>query len=137
MHVNSVHERIIARPVREVFADLVAMGTPADRIWPAPKLPFVRSAGAMTVGATTERHGPIRAVLQGYVPDATICWRADLPFLQGTHAFEVQPVGPDRTQVRHVLDARVAWWFAPLWRLQVASAHDRILEALLTRLAEA
>jgi hypothetical protein len=135
MHVVNTHERLISRPLGDVFDDLVALGTPADRIWPEPGMPFQRTVGPMQVGVTRERHGAIRAVLDAYEVNKHIVWRADLGFLRGTHAFEVQEAGAGATLVRHVVRADLAWWFAPVWHLYVSGTHDRILEGLLDRLA--
>ncbi|MBV8062837.1 MAG: SRPBCC family protein [Nevskia sp.] len=135
MKVLNVHERRIARPLGEVFGELAALGTERDRIWPEPRMPLRRTPGPMRVGTTRERHGGIRAVLESYQENTRIVWRVDLPFLRGTHAFEVRQLGQGSTLVRHTVDARLPWWFAPVWRLRIAGLHDRILEALLDRLA--
>lgn len=136
MNLVNAHERLVARPPADVFRELAALGTAADRIWPEPKIPFRRTAGSMRVGVTREQHGGIRAVLDAYVPNERIVWRADLRFLRGTHAFEVQDAGNGGTLVRHVIRAKLAWWFGPLWRLYVSGLHDRIVEGLLDRLAD-
>lgn len=135
MKLVTTHERLVPRTPAEVFGDLAALGTAADRIWPEPKIPFRRTAGPMRVGVTREQHGGIHAVLDAYEPNERIVWRADLRFLRGTHAFEVQDAGNGGTLVRHVIRANLAWWFGPVWRLYVSGLHDRILEGLLDRLA--
>lgn len=137
MRVHNVHQRLLEGPIESVFAELEAMGTSRDRIWPAPRMPFTRTPGVMVVGETRERHGLIRATLAAFEPQKRICWQAKLPFLRGTHAFELVPEGPTRTLVRHVLDADVALWFMPVWKLKIARIHDRLLESLLDRLASA
>lgn len=135
MKVLNTHERLVPRPLPEVFSELVALGTSADRIWPEPKVPFRRTEGPMTAGVTKERHGAIRAVLETFEENRRIVWRAELSFLRGVHAFEVQAVEPGYTLVRHVVRARLAWWFAPVWQLWVSAIHDQIVEGLLDRLA--
>jgi hypothetical protein len=136
MDVLSTHERLVPRPLPEVFDELVALGTAEDRIWPVPNMPFRRTDGPMRVGVTTERHGAIHAVLDDFEVNDRIVWRADLGFLSGTHAFEVGHAGDGVTRVRHVLRAALAWWFVPIWWLYVSGLHDRILEGLLDRIAE-
>ena len=133
MHVRNEHSRLIARPASEVFRALEAVGTEDDRIWPAPSIPFERTAGPLRVGVTRERHGIIRAVLDELEPNRKLVWRADLPFMKGTHGFEITETTTG-CHVEHVLDGHVAWWFAPVWILKVRAIHDRILERLLERL---
>jgi hypothetical protein len=135
MRAHAVHAREIAASTEVVFAEIVALGTPADRIWPAPRMPFRRSAGEPVVGVTRERHGIIRAVLVALEPGRHMVWRARQPFLEGTHAFTVTPGARGGSLVEHALDARLAWWFAPIWRFRIAAVHDRIVGALLERLA--
>ena len=135
VNVVNTHERLVSRPLREVFNDLAALGTPAERIWPEPNTPFRRTDGPMRVGVTRERHGGIQAVLDAYEVNERIVWRADQGFLRGTHSFEVREVASDVTLVRHVIRADLAWWFGPLWRFYVSGIHDRIMEGLLDRLA--
>lgn len=136
MNVLNTHERLVSRPLPEVFSELVALGTAADRIWPEPNMPFRRTDGPMRVGVTRERHGAIRAILDAFEVNERIVWRADLSFLRGTHGFEVREVGGGFTLVRHTVRANLAWWFGPMWRLYVGGIHDRIVEGLLDRLAD-
>lgn len=135
MRVLNIHERRVSRPLADVFSDLEALGTVADRIWPDPDIPFRRTDGPMRVGVTQERHGALRAVLDSYEVNRRIVWRADQRFLRGTHTFEVEPAADGNTLIRHVVRIDVAWWFSPIWRLYVSRVHDRILERLLDRLA--
>ena len=136
MNVLNTHERLVSRPLSEVFDELVALGTTADRIWPEPNMPFRRTDGPMRVGITREQHGAIRAILDTYEVNKRIVWRADLSFLRGIHAFEVQEVGSGFTLVRHVVQAKLSWWFGPVWRFYVGRFHDRIVEGLFDRLAD-
>lgn len=136
MNIVNTHERLISRPLAEIFADLVALGTATDRIWPEPTMAFRRTAGPMRVGVTEEQHGAIHATLAAYVEHRCIVWRVEMGFLRGTHAFDVQETGDGCTRVRHRIQGTLAWWFAPLWHLYIARLHDRILEQLLDRLAE-
>lgn len=136
MHINNRHGRSVRRPASEVFADLEKIGTDDDRVWPAPSIPFVRTAGPLRVGETKERHGTIRAVLADVRPNRAIIWRIDQPFLQGTHGFEIEET-PGGCRVVHTLVAKLAWWFIPVWFLNFRRIHDKILEQLLDRLAEA
>lgn len=134
MRVHNTHSREVTLPAAAAFAEITAMGTAEDRIWPAPRMPFRRTDGAPRVGVTTERHGIIRATLDRYQPDQEMVWRSTLGYLGGTHGFFVEPLSERRCRVDHVLDAKLSWWFAPLWRLWMVRVHDRLIERLLDRL---
>lgn len=136
MKVVNVHCRTVGIEAARVYALLEEMGTGSDRVWPAPRMPFRRTPGPLRVGTTEERHGIIRAVLDRLEPQRTIVWRARLPFLVGTHGFALRTVGHE-TVVEHRLEARLAWWFVPVWTLKVARIHDRLIEALFDRLEAA
>lgn len=133
MHIRNEHARSISRSAAEVFRALEGIGTDGDRIWPAPSIPFERTPGPLTVGKTQERHGIIHATLHELERNRRFVWRADQPFVKGTHGFELTETDTG-CHVVHVLDATLAWWFVPVWILKVRGVHDRILERLLDRL---
>jgi hypothetical protein len=134
MRAVAVHVREIAAPPARAFAEIAAMGTAADRIWPVPRMPFQRTPGDLVVGVTRERHGLIRAVLAAIEPDRHLSWRARQPFLDGTHGFKVTPTATG-CRVEHALEVGLTWWAAPIWRLRIGALHDRIAIALLAQLA--
>jgi len=136
MHIHNKHARKIPRPAAEVFDSLAELGTSTDSLWPAPSMPFERTPGPLTVGVTYESHGIIRAVLDELDPGRRLVWRADQSFLKGTHGFQVTPTATG-CELEHVLEADLAWWFAPVWRLKVRAIHDRIVERLLDRVEAA
>ncbi|MGB5809327.1 MAG: hypothetical protein WBG86_02280 [Polyangiales bacterium] len=133
MRIRNVHTRSINRPAADVFRDLERLGTEEDTVWPAPSMPFQRTPGPLRVGETRERHGIIRAALNELEPGRKMVWRADQPFLQGTHGFELTETASG-CSVEHVLQANLSWWFAPVWIFKIASVHDRIIEGILDRL---
>ena len=136
MHIRNTHAREVSRSPSEVFAALEAVGTDDDTLWPAPSIPFVRTPGPLRVSETEERHGIIHAILVELEPGRSLVWRADQPFIKGAHGFQITPAGTG-SRVEHVLDARIAWWFVPIWMFKVRAIHDRILEQLLERLQDA
>lgn len=135
MNVLNTHERLVSLPLLEVFDELVALGTPADHIWPDPKMPFRRTDGPMRVGVTRERHGAFRAILDTFEVNERIVWRSDMRFLRGVHSFETQEVEGGFTRVRHIVRINLPWWYGLIWRFYVSGIHNRIMEGLLDRLA--
>ena len=113
------------------------MGTENDQIWPDAAIPFRRSTGPLRPGVTTEKHGFINATLCEHSNNERIVWSADLPFLKGTHGFYLSSRSVGETTVRHVLSARLVWWFIPVWYFRVGRIHDRIIEGIFDRLENA
>ncbi len=134
MQIHCAHQRRVVLTTAQAFSALEALGTPSDTIWPAPRMPFRRTPGPMRVGVTEERHGIIHAVLDRYEPGKAIVWRARVPFLSGTHGFEVATAPDGGALVEHRLEAKLAWWFVPVWVLRISGIHDRLIRALLARL---
>jgi hypothetical protein len=135
MNVLNTHERLVSRPLPEVFSELVALGTSADQIWSDPKTPFRRTDGPMRVEVTREQHGAFRAILDTYEVNQRIVWRADMRFLRGSHTFEAQEVEGGFTLVRHIVRVSLPWWYGLIWRFYVSGIHNRIMEGMLDRLA--
>jgi hypothetical protein len=131
------HERTFAGEASSIFRLLEDMGTKNDRVWPDAAIPFRRSAGPMRPGVTTEKHGFINATLCEYSHNERIVWSADLPFLKGTHGFHLSSGSGGETTVRHVLSARLVWWFVPVWHFRVARIHDCIIEGIFDRVENA
>jgi hypothetical protein len=85
---------------------------------------------------TSERHGLIRAQLVSYEPTAPqeMVWRSTLSYIVGSHGFFVEPLSATSCRVEHRLDARLSWWFSPVWRVWMGRVHDDVVERLLDRL---
>jgi hypothetical protein len=125
MKIDNAHERIVEGTPEQV-AELVA---DFDAIWPddiarAPR-DFGDSiyAAAPMVWEEIARTDVARAFRVIYPPE-----------LEAEHWFEVREV-PRGTLVRHVIAGEAHGEFAELWRTRLEAVHNRILEALLDRIA--
>lgn len=135
MLVNS-HHRVMSLKKEDAFILLEDMGTESDKIWPEPKIPFKRTPGQMEVSKTKESHGIIKASLIEYIQNERIVWQADLPFLKGSHGFYISTESDGKIKICHVLEAKLSWWFKPIWILKVRKIHDAIIEGVFDRMEE-
>ncbi|WP_300016431.1 DUF2867 domain-containing protein [Pseudonocardia sp.] len=135
--VWNVHERVIAAPVQEVGRLLEGLGGPADRMWPVPAWPPSVLDRPPTVGAAGG-HGPVRYRVTGYDPGRRVEFTFDPRIgLDGTHMFTVEPAGPARCTVRHVIAGRTVGRGRILWPVAFRWLHDALLEDLLDRVEHA
>jgi len=123
--IHNVHERIVAGEPGQI-ARLIG---DFDEIWPEHVARAPRSLGDGVYAA-----GPM--VWQERTrPGAARAFRViHPPELDAEHWFEVRPA-PTGTLVRHVVAGEAQADLADAWRRRIEPIHDRILEALLDRIA--
>jgi hypothetical protein len=129
--IRNVHERVVPAPIERVGPLLDRTGGPDDVLWPTPGWqPMVLDRPA-AVGAAGG-HGSIRYRVTGYEPGRKVEFTfAPATGLDGVHTFTADPVGPDRTLLRHVAEGRVTGVMRLAWPLAIRWAHDAVLEELL------
>lgn len=133
MKVRNVHHRELP-----VAADLVGslidtLASPQDALWPTrswPRMEFDRPLGVGAAGG----HGPIRYVVEEYLPGRAIRFRFTAPRgFDGTHGYECV-VEPGRPPVlRHTLAMSARGMALLSWPLVFRPLHDALLEDSLAR----
>jgi hypothetical protein len=124
--VRNVHERLIPRPAAELEAALDTLGTPEDRLWPAPPWPPMR------LRAGRGGHGPIRYSVTERAPGRlAFAFEPTMP-IRGGHVVTVEPRG-DGSLVRHELSGTLRGIGWLVWPLAIRLLHDALLEDLLDR----
>lgn len=133
-HLTSVHHRELAAPAEPVGALLDGLGGAGDRLWPAdlwPTTPFELD-GPLAPG-TRGRQGQLRQTVEAYDPGRRIVLRFDPAIgLEGTHRFEVAPLGERRARLTHTLDCRVRPKLLPVLPI-LRRQHDALVEDLFDR----
>ena len=128
--MRNVQQRIINAPIEKVGAVLDSASSPADRLWPANWPPLVLDDG-LKVGSHGG-HGPIRYSVSEYEPGHRIRFVPDADLgLKGYHEFTVTPHGPDRSLIRHVIEARLRGRMILAWPLVIRWMHEAVLGDLL------
>ena len=129
--VRNVHERIIPAPLEQVGPLLDRIGGPDDVLWPTPGWQPMVLDRPVAVGAAGG-HGSIRYRVTGYEPGRRVEFEFDRgQGIDGRHAISAEPVGSDRTLLRHVAEARIIGAMRLAWPLAIRWAHDAVLEELL------
>lgn len=125
MEIRNVHERIVAGEPQQVARLLGDF----DEIWPDDVARAPRYFGdgvyaaAPMVWEEIARPGAARAFRVIHPPE-----------LEAEHWFEVS-AAPSGTVVRHIVAGEAHADLADTWRTRIEPIHDRILEALLDRIA--
>jgi Protein of unknown function (DUF2867) len=129
--VRNVHERIVPAPVERVGPLLDRIGGPDDVLWPTPGWQPMVLDRPLAVGAAGG-HGAIRYRVTGYGPSRKVEFEFEPgQGIDGRHAISAEPVGSDRTLVRHVAEGRLTGAMRLAWPLAIRWAHDAVLEELL------
>lgn len=132
--ISNVHVRQIAAPVAVVGEILDTLGSADDRlwatdIWVAEPVLFDRPLGVGADGG----HGAIRYSVVEYDPGRRIVFEfSPEGGLSGTHGFELEALGPDRSRLTHFLTAETSRWMRPIVPILIGS-HDAMLETAFDR----
>lgn len=129
MRIRNVHERVVDAGAEDIAPLLATLGQPDDVLYP-PLWEPMRLDGPLAVGANGT-HGTISAYEPGRLIEFTF---PDGLGVTGTHTFTVTTLGPERSLVRHAVDADanpIAWL---AWKTLIEPSHDSVLEQILDRL---
>jgi hypothetical protein len=132
--ISNVHVRDIAAPPARVGEILDSLGGAEDRlwardIWVAEPVILDRPLRVGSRGG----HGSIRYSVAEYRPGRRIVFEfSPGGGLSGRHGFVLEPDGPDRSRLTHVLEAQTSPWMRPIVPILVGW-HDAMVETALDR----
>ncbi len=129
--LHNVHEREIDAPLERLSPLLEQVGGPDDELWPSPAWWPMTLDRPLGVGANGG-HGGIRYRVSEHEAGRRV--RFELhpgTGLLGHHELTLEPLGPSRTRVRHVLTCRLRGAMRLLGPLLLVPLHDALLEDLL------
>ncbi len=124
--IRNVHERVVEAPAQAVGALLDRLSADDDPIFPTPAWDPMYFDRPLQIGAVGG-HGPVTYQVTQYEPGRRI--RFDMtPPMDGHHEFSVEPLGPGRSRVRHVLELEFGGVEYLGWLAAVRPVHDTIVE---------
>jgi hypothetical protein len=128
MRVRNVHECELPVPPGDAGGLIDSLATPHDRLWPRPAWPRMKFDRPLGVGADGG-HGPIRYVVDAYVPGRRIGFRFKAPAgFDGGHLLEVVEDGTRGCVLRHVLEMSTSGRALVSWPLVFRPMHDALIE---------
>jgi hypothetical protein len=131
MAVINIHERELNASATEVGKLIDGLASADDKLWPRDRWPAMKFDRPLSVGAIGG-HGPIRYTVESYKPSLHIQFRFTAPEgFQGSHRFEVEAMGGDKTKLRHVIEMQVQGTAWLTWSLAIRPLHDALLEDAL------
>ncbi|MFE7777866.1 DUF2867 domain-containing protein [Streptomyces sp. NPDC057445] len=133
--VRNVHERVVEASADTVGALMDRLSADDDPLFPTPAWPPMRFDRPLGVGADGG-HGFVRYKVGAYRPGRSV--RFDFaPPGNGFHGMHIEPLGPARCRVVHVLEQRQSLKEALRWSLVVRPVHDVVVEELLDNIERA
>jgi hypothetical protein len=126
--IRNVHSRDLPVSREQVAALMASLVSADDRLWSRQWWPPMRFDRPLSVGADGG-HGPIRYVVESYVPGEHIVFRFTAPRgFHGTHAYFIEPVSDTHSRLRHVLEMRITGPALLSWPLVFRPLHDALIE---------
>ncbi|MGX1884259.1 DUF2867 domain-containing protein [Streptomyces sp. NPDC055287] len=126
--IRNVHERTVQAPAEEVGALLDRLSAEDDPVFPTPAWEAMSFDRPLAVGASGG-HGPVRYSVSAYEPGRRVRF-AFAPPDNGFHELTVEPLGPGRCLVRHVLEQDLRGTALLLWHTVVKAVHGTVVEEL-------
>jgi hypothetical protein len=131
LKVHNVHERELAASPRQVGALIDSLSSHDDALWPRqswPRMAFDRPLGVGAAGG----HGPVRYVVEAYVPGQSIRFGFTGPRgFDGHHRLEIVQSTATRCVLRHTIEMTTRGAALVMWPLVFRPLHDALLEDAL------
>ncbi|MFD7017606.1 DUF2867 domain-containing protein [Streptomyces sp. NPDC059928] len=135
--VRNIHQRIVPAPADTVGALLDRLSAPDDPLFPTPVWPAMVLDRPLGVGAAGG-HGRVRYRVGAYEPGRAVRFDTTAPALgEGYHRFDVEPLGPDRCRVVHILELAMRARPLTAWVLGIRPVHDTMIEEIFDNIERA
>lgn len=133
MKVINLHQRELPVPADYVGALIDSLASPRDALWPTKAWPPMKLDRPLCIG-TTGGHGPIRYVVEEYLPGRSVRFRFIAPHgFDGIHCFDCIGETGQPTVLRHTLSMTARGMAMLSWPLAFRPLHDALLEDALAQ----
>ncbi|MEU6090821.1 DUF2867 domain-containing protein [Streptomyces sp. NPDC047085] len=128
--LRNVHERIVQAPAETVGALVDRLSAPDDPLFPTPVWPAMVLDRPLGVGADGG-HGRIHYRVTAYEPGRSVRFdMAEDGLGTGYHRLDVEPLGPDRCRISHVLEVTMTVGKFAFFKLAIEPVHDTMVEEI-------
>ncbi len=135
MKVINIHQRVIHQPKAKIAALMDTLATSNDQMLAIDKWPRMKLKDGKTVGSKGG-HGPIRYTVSDYKAGEYIQFEFSRPLgFHGHHAFQIQELGADKTELKHIIDMNTKGTGTLKWLFAVRWLHDALIEDAFDRVA--
>jgi hypothetical protein len=133
MMVLNIHERELQASAEQVGTLIDSLASKADALWPSHSWPRIKFDRPLAVGAVGG-HGPIRYVVEEYVPGHSIRFRFTGPKgFNGFHGVEIATVSGSSVVLKHTLKMTTHGLAILSWPIVFRPMHDALAEDALAK----
>ena len=133
MKVLNIHERELQASAEQVGTLIDSLASEADALWPSHLWHRIKFDRPLAVGAVGG-HGPIRYVVEEYVPGHSSRFRFTGPKgFNGFHCFEIATVSGSSVILKHTLQMTTHGPAILLWPIVFRPMHDALAEDALAK----
>lgn len=128
--LRNVHERIVQAPAETVGALVDRLSAPGDPLFPTPVWPAMVLDRPLGIGADGG-HGRIHYRVTAHEPGRSV--RFDMTgdgLGTGYHRLDVEPLGPDRCRISHILEVTMNMGTFAFFKLAIEPVHDTMVEEI-------
>lgn len=127
MKVLNIHKRVVNRPKTVLIALFKTLASDNDMMLATDKWSPMRLDQGLQIGSKGG-HGPIKYVVIKYEPEGSITFQFDLTGFDGFHRFELKEIGPETTELSHIIDMTTTGAATLKWALIIRWLHDAYIE---------
>ena len=127
MAIINQHQRLLKTPIEITGSLIDSLASSTDKLWPRHRWPRMEFDQDLSVGAKGG-HGPIRYVVEDYIPGERIIFRFTAPEgFEGFHRFDLIADG-DNCMLQHTLEMNTSGFARISWPLIYRPLHDALIE---------
>jgi hypothetical protein len=129
--IRNTHQRILKASASEIGELIDKLSSKEDKMWPKNNWPSMKFDRKLEVGAVGG-HGPIRYVVEDYVPGKAVVFRFTGPKgFMGIHGFYTEETEKGFVKLEHSIEMEVKGFGKISWPLVYQPLHNALIEEAL------